>query len=269
VGVAGSGAAEGLGPSPNRRQLQTWLLWRALSSVAGQQQQQPDPEAPQVTAFAADSAPPAPAAEAAPLQAEEQLPAAPAAEQPAGQVQQLGIGEGTSSGVPAAETGGAQLQNRSKPTKTPTQTPTYPPLHRTAPTLHLAFALVTQHGPFTLILHPMYTTVPPLTQCTLLLSTPPSLPPFSNPAAAPTKQEQTSALLLLGAALDPSGSVLNWTTSTDFCTSWVGVTCGAGGLVQGIVLMEAGLDGQLPLDELLWKDLNTLQNLNLFGNKIR
>ena len=78
-----------------------------------------------------------------------------------------------------------------------------------------------------------------------------------------------SALLLLGAAMDPSGTVLNWTTSTDFCTSWVGITCGQGGLVQEIVLMEAGLDGQLPLDELLWKDLNTMQNLNLFGNKLR
>lgn len=68
--------------------------------------------------------------------------------------------------------------------------------------------------------------------------------------------------------MDPSGAALNWTTSSDFCTSWVGVKCGQGGLVQELVLMDAGLDGQLPLDEPLWQALSTLQNINLFGNKL-
>ncbi len=33
--------------------------------------------------------------------------------------------------------------------------------------------------------------------------------------------------------------------------------------------MDLGLEGQLPLDATLWQDLSTLQNLNLYGNKIR
>ncbi|WPT13198.1 Leucine-rich repeat receptor-like serine/threonine-protein kinase BAM2 [Picochlorum sp. SENEW3] len=78
--------------------------------------------------------------------------------------------------------------------------------------------------------------------------------------------DQKESLLLLRAAIDRQGT-LNWSPSTDVCT-WEGITCNGANQVITIDLQNKGLQGQLPLDESLWSNLNTLQNINLAQNAI-
>lgn len=78
--------------------------------------------------------------------------------------------------------------------------------------------------------------------------------------------DQKESLLLLRAAIDRQGT-LDWSPSTDVCT-WEGITCNGANQVITIDLQSKGLQGQLPLDESLWSNLNTLQNINLAQNEI-
>jgi len=86
-------------------------------------------------------------------------------------------------------------------------------------------------------------------------------------AQQPTSPQKQSLLLLRG-AIDRSGVLSTWNPTTDVCTSWQGITCDASGQVTTIDLQGQGLQGQLPLDEGLWKNLNTVQNINLAQNSI-
>ena len=86
--------------------------------------------------------------------------------------------------------------------------------------------------------------------------------------AGQVSSNQTSSLLLLGAAIDRNGVLDNsWKVGTDPCT-WEGISCNAAGQVTTIDLQGKQLSGQLPLDEKLWSNLDTLQNLNLAQNDI-
>ncbi|KAL6783984.1 hypothetical protein ACKKBG_A04305 [Auxenochlorella protothecoides x Auxenochlorella symbiontica] len=77
---------------------------------------------------------------------------------------------------------------------------------------------------------------------------------------------QRNALLLLAASIDTTG-VLNWSVNTAMC-SWTGVTCNAAGSVTTVDLDGLGLMGQLPVDENLWQELDTITNLNLANNDL-
>ncbi|KFM25850.1 putative protein phosphatase 2C 67 [Auxenochlorella protothecoides] len=77
---------------------------------------------------------------------------------------------------------------------------------------------------------------------------------------------QRNALLLLAASIDTTG-VLNWSVNTAMC-SWTGVTCNAAGSVTTVDLDGLGLMGQLPVDESLWQELDTITNLNLANNDL-
>ncbi len=80
--------------------------------------------------------------------------------------------------------------------------------------------------------------------------------------------QQAVSLLLLRGALDRSGVLSSWNPNSDVCTSWEGITCNAAGNVTTINLENKGLQGQLPLDESLWTNLNSLENINLAKNEI-
>lgn len=80
--------------------------------------------------------------------------------------------------------------------------------------------------------------------------------------------QQAVSLLLLRGALDRSGVLTSWNPNSDVCTSWEGITCNDAGKVTTINLENKGLEGQLPLDESLWTNLNSLENINLAKNAI-
>eukprot|EP00890_Picochlorum_soloecismus_P001491 jgi/Picsp_1/2342/NSC_05805-R1_surface antigen protein 2 len=83
-----------------------------------------------------------------------------------------------------------------------------------------------------------------------------------------TDSEQQDALLLLRAAIDRKGALVDdWIPSKDVC-EWTGITCGANGEVVVIDLQDKGLEGQLPLDEGLWSSLSSVKNINLANNAI-
>lgn len=79
---------------------------------------------------------------------------------------------------------------------------------------------------------------------------------------------QTTSLLLLRSAIDGNGALATWTPTEDVCTSWEGITCDGSGKVTAIDLQGKGLEGQLPLDEGLWNNLNSLQNFNVAENAL-
>lgn len=80
--------------------------------------------------------------------------------------------------------------------------------------------------------------------------------------------QQAVSLLLLRGAIDRSGVLTSWNPTSDVCTSWEGITCNDAGNVTVIDLEEKGLQGQLPLDENLWTNLNSLENINFAKNEI-
>jgi len=79
---------------------------------------------------------------------------------------------------------------------------------------------------------------------------------------------QTTSLLLLRGAIDGNGALTTWTPTGDVCTSWEGITCDASGKVTAIDLQGKGLEGQIPLDEGLWGNLDALQNFNVAENEL-
>lgn len=98
----------------------------------------------------------------------------------------------------------------------------------------------------------------------LVLTTVWTLP--SSHAQAP--QEQKQALLLLRGAIDRTGQLSSsWSPSQDPC-AWEGVSCDDSGVVREINLQNKGLQGQLPLDESLWRSLDTVTNINFADNQI-
>ena len=79
---------------------------------------------------------------------------------------------------------------------------------------------------------------------------------------------QTTSLLLLRGAIDGNGALATWKPTEDVCTSWEGITCDGSGKVTAIDLQGKGLEGQIPLDEGLWSNLNALQNFNVAENSL-
>lgn len=73
--------------------------------------------------------------------------------------------------------------------------------------------------------------------------------------------------LLAFAASVPHGRKLNWTLTTQVCTSWVGITCTPDGRrVRELRLPAVGLFGPIPSDTL--GKLDALQVLSLRSNRL-
>ncbi|XP_038985300.1 receptor protein kinase TMK1-like [Phoenix dactylifera] len=82
-------------------------------------------------------------------------------------------------------------------------------------------------------------------------------------AAAQTDAGDAATMRTLAKALDPSGK-LNWSASSDPCTSWGGVRC-TSGRVTGVLVSNSGISGSLPPDV---RNLSALTRLELMINKL-
>nr|XP_010906324.2 receptor protein kinase TMK1-like [Elaeis guineensis] len=81
--------------------------------------------------------------------------------------------------------------------------------------------------------------------------------------AAQTDATDTAIMRTLAKALDPSGK-LNWSASTDPCTSWDGVRC-SGGRVTDVLVSHRGISGSLPPDI---RNLSALVRLEVMINNL-